>query len=121
MKSFVASLITFFVMATAASTALAMSTVTVSWNPPSSADAEYITGYRLRWSTSDTAEGATLTDAGNVLSAQLSGLPDSQKVWIWVQAYDVVGQDSPWSLPAVKPALPATIGGLKVTRVELVR
>ena len=100
----------------------AVTRVTLSWTPPS--ETEFLAGYRVRWSASSDAANATVIDVGGpatLSTAVVEGLPDVVKVWLWVQVYDVLGQDSEWGGPAIKPGIPATIGGLKVIEVKLVR
>lgn len=96
----------------------AATSVTVSWDASAEPD---VIGYRIRWRVDGQAT-YTVLDVGNVTTVRLASLPDNVKLWFSGQAYDSFAQDSPWSAPEVySPAIPKTMGNLKVIRVEMLK
>ena len=92
--------------------------VTVSWDASAEPD---VIGYRIRWRV-DGQTTYTVLDVGDVTTVRLASLPDNVKLWFSGQAYDSFAQDSPWSAPEVySPAIPKTMGNLKVIRVEMLK
>ena len=97
--------------------AAALTSISLQWSANTELD---LAGYRIKYWLYPSGS-ATVIDVKNVTTYTLAGLPDG-RYYFSGQAYDTLGQDSPWSDPPyLTPAIPKTMGGLKVMRIELAK